>query len=136
MTVRYKRPDKKNALSIVLAADREMHFTLTLKLTADAASTIIRNIYECFRMLGDALLVARGVESSDHLLPIQELIKLNVNTSRPISLLDNLRRLRHQINYYGYLPSVVEAEDTISLAKACFKSISEAVFKEVGGKKL
>ncbi len=135
MTVRYKRPDKKNALSLVSAADREMHFTLTLKLTADAASTIIRNIYECFRMLGDALLVSRGVESIDHLLPIQELIKLNVSTSRPISLIDNLRRLRHQINYYGYLPSVVEAEDTLSLARACFKALGEAVLREIGEKK-
>ncbi|MBI4152760.1 hypothetical protein HY495_03555 [Candidatus Woesearchaeota archaeon] len=134
MTTRYKRPDPKNALSIILAADREMHFTLTLKLTTNAASTIIRNVYECFRMLGDALLVARGIESMDHQLPIQELIRLKVDTSRPIFLLDNLRRLRHQINYYGYSPSLPEAVDAVSFAKSCFKPLNDAVLTEIGRK--
>src|SRR3989338_3534660 len=101
MTVRYKVPDKKNALSIIGASKRDMDFTLTLKLAGDSGATIVRNIYECFRMLGDALLVAKGIKSQDHTEPIQELLKLKVNTQRPIYLIDNLRKLRHNINYYG-----------------------------------
>ena len=61
--MRYKRPDKKNALSIINAAEREMKFTLSLKLTEESGSTIVRNIYECFRMIGDALLVLKGMSS-------------------------------------------------------------------------
>lgn len=131
MTIIYKVPDKKNALSIIEASKRDMDFTLTLKLTEEAGATIIRNIYECFRMLGDALLVVKGIKSQDHIEPIKELFKLNVNTPRPIYLIDNLRKLRHNINYYGYSTKIVEVEDVISLAKSCFEPLLEAVKKEI-----
>lgn|SRR3989338_6156167 len=129
--MRYKRPDKKNALSILNASKRDMKFTLTLKLSEESATTIVRNIYECFRMLGDALLISRGIESSDHIMPLNELLKLRVSTSRPIIVIDNLRRLRHNINYYGYKPTISEAEDVVSIAKSCFEPLFEAVLKEV-----
>ena len=97
MTVRHKRPDKKNALSIVNAAKRDMEFTLSLKPAEEAGATIVRNIYESFRMLGDALLVSKGIKSEDHIMPIKELLTLKVSTSRPISLIENLRQLRHGV---------------------------------------
>ncbi len=131
MTVRYKRPDRKNALSIIEAAKRDMAFTLSLPVTDDASATIIRNIYECFRMLGDALLVAKGIESEDHIEPIKALLQITVDTSRPIGLIDNLRKLRHNINYYGYKPRLIEAEDVVSLAKSCFHPLYEAIVKEI-----
>jgi len=131
VTIRYKVPDKKNALSIIESSKRDMDFTLTLKLTEEAGATIVRNIYECFRMLGDALLVAKGIKSQDHIEPIKELLKLRVNTSRPIYLIDNLRKLRHNINYYGYSPKIIEVEDAISLAKSCFEPLLEAAKKEI-----
>ena len=131
MTINYKVPDRKNALSIIEASRKDMSFTLSLKLTGDAGATIVRNIYECFRMLGDALLVAKGIKSQDHIVPIQELLKLKVNTSRPIYLIDNLRKLRHNINYYGYSPKLIEVEDIISLAKSCFEPLLEVVLREV-----
>lgn len=129
--MRYKIPDRKNALSIIEAAERDMKFTLTMEATEESGPTIIRNIYECFRMLGDALLLSRGIESKDHVAPIKELIKLRVETERPISLIDNLRRLRHNINYYGYKPKIAEAEDVISLAEKTFQPLSKAVKKEI-----
>ena len=131
MTIRYKRPDKKNALSIADAAKRDMEFTLSIKPTEESGTTIIRNIYECFRMLGDALLAAKGIESKDHIVPIKELLKLKVSTSRPINLIDNLRKLRHNINYYGYKPRLVEIEDAISIAKSCFYPLLESVLSQL-----
>lgn len=131
MTIRYKRPDKKNALSIVNAAKKDMKFTLTLEPTGESGATIVRNIYECFRMLGDSLLVAKGIESEDHITPIKELLKLQVSTNRPISLIENLRKLRHNINYYGYSPKLIEVEDVISLAKSCFNPLLEEVLRQI-----
>lgn len=125
--MRYKRPDKKNALSIINAAEREMKFTLSLKLTEESGSTIIRNIYEYFRMVGDAILVLKGISSKNHLAPINELTKLQLKASRPITLIDNLRRLRHNINYYGYKPSLHEVEDAISIAEAIFQPLQKSV---------
>ncbi|MCX6815022.1 MAG: hypothetical protein NTY20_05230 [Candidatus Aenigmarchaeota archaeon] len=131
MKTRYKRPDKKNALSLTEAAKRDMEFTLAMKVTESSGPTIVRNIYECFRMLGDALLVSKGIESEDHSAPIKELTELSVNTQKPISLLWNLKRLRHNINYYGYRPNTADIEDIISIAKAIFRPLYEAVKEKV-----
>ncbi len=131
MNERIKHPDKKNALSIIHAAEREMKYTLTLPVNEESAFNIIRNIYECFRMIGDARLVSKGIVSQDHVEQIKELEAIPAKTERPIKLIDTLRRIRHNINYYGYSPSKVEAEDAISIAKACFYPLLETFKKEI-----
>lgn len=133
--MRIKRPDHKDALSLIEAAHSDMKFTFSMKVTPQSASTIIRNIYECFRMLGDALLTLRGVESSDHIQPIQELLALPVETPRPLQIIDTLRKFRHNINYYGYKPSVEEAEEAISIAKSCFEEVYNSIQKMIDQKK-
>jgi len=127
MTIRYKRPDNKNALSLIQAAKGEMEYTFTIELNEKSASTIIRNIYESFRMLGDALLTNKGEIFQDHAGCMKELMKLNVETNRPLGALDNLRILRHNINYYGYRPKIEEVKDAVSLSKALF----DPLYKEV-----
>ncbi|MGC9310357.1 MAG: hypothetical protein ACP5E4_01385 [Candidatus Aenigmatarchaeota archaeon] len=131
--MRYRRPDRKNALSIIEAAKKEMAFTMTLKPTEESASTIVRNIYECFRMLGDALLASRGIEAGDHLMPITTLLNVKADTKRPIQVIDNLRRLRHNINYYGYRPGIAEVREAISIAESCFGPLADAVLALVEG---
>lgn len=131
MTVRYRIPDRKNAESILKSAKKDMDYTLSIIPGKDSATTIIRNIYGNFRMLGDALLVSKGIESEDHVAPIKELLKLKVKTKRPINLIDNLRRLRHNINYYGYTPNMLEVKDTMEIAKCCFYPLYEKVKNKV-----
>ena len=131
MTIRYKRPDTKNALSLVNAAKEEIDFALSMDMNEKSGATIIRTIYESFRMLGDALLVKQGIISSDHLECINALIKLNVKTERPIGILDNVRMLRHNINYYGYRPKLEEVQDIISIAKVLFDPLHYSVLKRI-----
>ena len=132
MSNRVKHYDKKNALSIVNAAEREMQFTLKQTVTEESAFNIIRNIYECFRMLGDARLISKGLISQDHVEQIKELERIRVETKRPVRLIDSLRKLRHNINYYGYIPTKVEAEDAMSIAHACFYPLLKEIKKELG----
>ena len=129
--MKYKRPDHKNALSILDAAERDMNFTLTIAPTDESGPTIVRNIYECFRMVGDALLLARGIESEDHVTSIKELLSLNVETVRPINLVENMRWLRHNVNYYGYTPKLVEVKDVISIAETVFQPVLREARKKV-----
>jgi len=129
--MKYKRPDHKNALSILDAAERDMNFTLTIDPTDESGPTIIRNVYECFRMVGDALLLARGIESEDHVTSIKELLSLNVETIRPINLVENMRWLRHNVNYYGYTPKLVEVKDVISIAETIFQPVLREARKKV-----
>jgi len=118
--MREKISDKKKALDLIESSKKDLDFTLTLKITNESANTIIRNIYECFRMLGEALLVNKGISTSDHITMINEIINLDINSSRPLNLLDNLRRLRHNINYYAYRATKEEADNISNLAKTTF----------------
>ena len=128
---RIKHYDKKNALSIIIAAEREMQFTLKQEISEESAFNIIRNIYECFRMLGDANLISKGIVSQNHIEQIKELESLEVKTERPIKLVDSLRKLRHNINYYGYIPKKIEAQDAVSIAQSCFYHLLNAVKKNL-----
>jgi hypothetical protein len=128
---RIKHHDKKNALSIIDAAEKEMQFTLKQSVTDESAFNIIRNVYECFRMLGDASLVSKGIVSTDHITQIKELESLKVVTRRPIQLIDMLRKIRHNINYYGYVPTKVEAEFAVSIANTCFYPLLKEIKKEL-----
>ena len=128
--MRDKTPDQKQALSLIVSAKKDLEFTLTLKASEESANTIIRNIYECFRMLGEALLVIKGIYAADHVMMINEIINLEIDTLRPLNLLENLRRLRHNINYYAYRANKEEAENIVNLANKNFKKVFEKV-KEI-----
>ncbi len=129
--MRYKRPDHKNALSILTSAKKTMDYTLTLDINDLSSTTITRNIYECFRMLGDAILVIKGISSEDHLLPITEVSQLKINSNRPIAVIENLRILRHNINFYGYNTSISEVKDSVSLARECFYKAFQKIMEDI-----
>lgn len=129
--MRFKRPDHKNALSLIEAAEKKMNFTLKLELNEDSASTIASNIYECFRMLGDALYVKLGIQDASNKESVDELLELEVETTRPTNLIKTLKFLRHNINYYGYEPKLNEVADAINIAKACFNPLKEEVLKKI-----
>ncbi len=127
-------PDKAKARSMVHAAEFEMKFVRTVQVTTASASTIVRSVYENFRMLGDALLAVRGKEASGpdhHVQMIQELFTLRVATTRPLQSILNLKDLRNNVNYKGYLPSVKEAQDALDFANQCFAPVVQAVKKEI-----
>jgi len=121
--IRKVSPDKQKAISIVKTSEKDMRYILTLKISEDSGNTIIRNVYESFRMLGEALLINKGIKLTDHINSINELLKLDIDTSRPIQLLENLRRLRHNINYNGHRANISEVEDAVSIAKSCFNPL-------------
>jgi len=131
--MRQRQADINKAKSMASAAAKDMRFILSLKPSEDAGSTIVRGVYENFRLLGDALLISQGIEAEDHIETIDALMRLKVSASRPLGVLDNLRRLRHSVNYRGYRPSVTEIEDTISVARALFEPLKKKVLKQLEG---
>ena len=137
MNIRFKRPDPKHAVSIVDAAIRDMKFTLTLPVTPASGSTIIRNIYDCFRMLGESILVGEGKIVKGHEPHIKAFLSFpGVSTSRPPQLIENLRNLRNNISYYGYQPQPIEVEEAIRFAQACFTPYAQAIRKQVDQRKI
>lgn len=129
--MRIKQPDKQSALSLLSASEKQMKFTLTMHSTDESAFAIIRNIYECFQMIGKAILLSEGKISEDHIESLRAIESLQVKTKRPIQAIDNLRKIRHGINYYGYVPKKEEADDAISLAKEIFNDLMGAARKKI-----
>ncbi|MBI4144253.1 HEPN domain-containing protein [Candidatus Woesearchaeota archaeon] len=125
--MRSKQPDAKQALSLVISAEKDIKFTLNIEVSEASTNTIVRNTYESFRMLGEAMLIKKGIKSQDHVSMIKEITTLNIQTERPLMIIERLRKLRHNINYYGYRATIQDAEDAISLAKSCF----EPALKEI-----
>src|SRR3989338_5186238 len=101
--MRIKFPDKKSALSLLSASEKQMKFTLTMRSTNESAFAIIRNIYECFQMIGKAVLLSEGKISDDHLESLKAIESLQAKTKRPIQTIDNLRKIRHGINYQSFV---------------------------------
>ncbi|MBI4450600.1 hypothetical protein HY642_01375 [Candidatus Woesearchaeota archaeon] len=131
--MRQRRPDVAKARSLVRAAEMEMDYLATVTPSEASASTLVRGVYENFRRLGDALLAIKGLESADHIQAIAQLTALvNVKTARPLPVLDNLRKLRHDINYHGYIPSMADLEDVLSIRDSCWAPILKEVKKQVG----
>ena len=125
--MRIKRPDYKEATSIALEAERQMNYTLSLQVNDLSAFTIVRNIYESFRMLGEAILLKKGIRPIDHINSINELLKLELKTSKSLNILENLRKLRHNINYYGYKANIYDAKESVSFAKNCFNELLKKI---------
>jgi isopenicillin N synthase-like dioxygenase len=131
--IRKRVPDKAKVKSMLQAAEMEIKFIKTIKPTKESASSVVRNVYEACRMLGDALLSVRGKEATgiDHPnIMIQELFTLKVTTKRPIQILLNLKTLRRRVNYQGYITSIEEAKNALQITNDCFKPLLEAVKKE------
>lgn len=122
--------DVPKAKSLLTAAKRDITFTATLPITEQSAPTIVRNIYESFRMLGEARLALAGIKSADHNTQLQELERLDVKTQRPLATIRTLKDLRNNINYRGYSPSIDEAQNAISLVDACFDPLYKSIKNE------
>jgi len=118
--MRFKRPDNKNALSILEAAKKRMDYTLKLEVNEESSSIIAQNIHESFRILGDAILISKGIDPKTHVDSINELINMKIESTRPLKVIDNIRTLRRNVNYYGYIPTKPEAEDVINIGKDFF----------------
>lgn len=132
--IRIRIPDKIKAKSLIEATELEISFIKTIEPSKESGATIVRSVYENFRRLGETLMCIKGKESvgqgqhSDH---INELFILKIKTERPIRVLENLKKLRMDINYEGYIPNMEEVKDAISIAETFFKPILEEIKKEL-----
>ena len=122
-----KLPDKERAKSLIQNSIKDIKYTLTLNISEESANTIVRNIYESFRMLGEAILLKKGIRPIDHINSINELLKLELKTLKSLNILENLRKLRHNINYYGYKANIYDAKESVSFAKNCFNELLKKI---------
>ncbi len=129
-----RTPDKAKARGMVMAAELDMDFISRLPAETKSAQSIIRGIYENFRILGDALLTAQGFKAAGidhHTQMIDALVKLDIKTTRPLLLLNELKKIRHQINYNGYLPTEKDLKYVIELKESFWPNVLDEVKKQI-----
>ena len=118
-----RTPDVARARSLIAASEENLRFTRTLQVTRSSTPTIIRNTYESFRMIGQAILYLRGNPSRHHSIQVGVLLELELSGRRPLRSIERLRELRHAINYQGYLPNEDEARDALAIADDLYELI-------------
>lgn len=136
--IRNRSPDFAKANSMLTAVVEDMTFLETIITSPKAKQTLIRGIYENFRLLGEALLTAKGLEATGtdhHAEMIAALIHLNVKTTRPLETLHILRKLRHAINYEGYIPTAQDVADTLSIKNDLWQPLLTDVKRTIEEKK-
>ncbi|MBI3034444.1 hypothetical protein HYY72_04760 [Candidatus Woesearchaeota archaeon] len=62
---------------------------------------------------------------------IDALTSLKIATSRPLLLLHELRKLRHNINYEGHIPSESELNYALEIKQALWKPVLTEVKKQI-----
>jgi len=116
----------KTPFKLITTAKDDFNYTLNLNLTKNSTNTIVRNLYESFRMLGEALLLNKDIKTLDHIKQIDELIRLNMMDA-DLELLFDLQELRHNINHKGHKATINQAKDVLNFSRFYF----EPVFIEV-----
>ncbi len=124
------RPDKAKARSLLSAAAQDIRTAQELTIRKHTARTVVRNIYEAFRMLGEARLALAAIKSGDHDTQLQEVLRLEIHTTPPLRNLEHLKQLRHAINYKGYQPESEEVREALLLAQLVFPVCLQAVTRE------
>ncbi len=119
------------ARDLVQQARRDIAAAQQIPVNDTTAATIVRNVYEAFRMLGEARLSLAGIKSTDHGTQLTELERLKIETARPLAYIENVKRVRHRINYDGYAAQVAEADDALDFAEKAFDACATAVEKEI-----
>ncbi len=132
--MREKKPDLFRALSLLKAARIRHDFCMGLVVSDESASTIVSEIYESFRMQGEALLIAEGKESigsESHTFVMNALIALRPSSQRPAQVLLNLKDIRNKMNYKGYIALAGEATEAKDIATSLFNALESQIKTQV-----
>ena len=90
-------------------------FIESLSSSKENAKYLVENIYDVLRELIEAKLALEGFKSYSHEATILFLRNFPKIKESEIRYLDNLRKIRHGIKYYGRTVSLEEAEKSLEI---------------------
>ena len=118
--VRKKEVDKNlNRVLIESALDRKLFLEKEIK----TPKYVIENVYDTLRELIEARLALEGYKSYSHQATILFLKKFKQFNEFEISFLENLRKFRHGLKYYGKLASVSDSLKVLKFFKDIFSKL-------------
>jgi len=117
--------------SILISAETNAAVTLKIPLNDDSASIIYRELYECIRQLGDAMLWINGYEPLNHEVSLDAIRSLDIKNKMPLNHLSRFKAIRNDINYRGFRASLAQAREIMDFWKKCGPEILEKIRKEI-----
>lgn len=130
--VKKKGKDEARARSLSEEAEKRKKFVERISLSDEDANYIIENIYDVIRQLIEAKLSLEGYKSYSHEATVSYLKKLDFSDNQ-IRFLDELRKIRNGIKYYGNKSDKEYTKKALDFMKEVYielKNIVEKGLKE------
>lgn len=99
--VKVKRKDSQEAQALLKMAEKREAYISSIQPREEFTSFIVEDYYEIIKELLTALLSADGYKSYSHECLITFLEKFYPFTKDQLTLIDQLRKIRNDINYRG-----------------------------------
>lgn len=126
--VKKKSKDLVRAKSLLDEAEKRKKFVERISLSDKDANYIIENIYDVIRQLIEAKLSLEGYKSYSHEATVSYLKKLDFSDNQ-IRFLDELRKIRNGIKYYGKKSDKGYTKKVLDFMKEIYGKLKEIVEK-------
>ncbi len=117
--------------SMLKSAEMNARIATGMPITGETSTLIFREVYESIRQLGDARWWLAGYEPRDHEASIEALQDADVKEKVLLHRLSRFKRIRHDINYRGFLANEAQAREIAEFWGLCGKEILGQLQKEV-----
>jgi|SRR3972149_7447852 len=112
--VRIQEKNKILASALIKSAEKNIRFVGKLEINDENAEHIASDVYDIIREHIEAKLSLEGYKSYSHEATLHFLARFKEFTEPEIEFLDNLRRTRNGIKYYGKQLNSEEAKIILS----------------------
>ncbi len=123
--VRTGRPDKQRAAALRRRSEERLATAADLA-TQGKSTFALENAYEAVLEMIDAVLAAEGFKSRSHEASVSYLAEIGFSLVDTVTM-DNLRRERHGIKYYGEDATEEEAEAALSFARRVITTLKARI---------
>ena len=115
------------AKALIKSSEKAMNFVKTLKVNDETSEHIISDSYDIMRELIEAKLAAEGYKSYSHEATILFLKKFPQFKESEIDFLDNIRKIRNSIKYYGKESNETEAKKVLSFLNSILPKLKKLI---------
>ena len=115
------------AKALIKSSERGIRYVKRQKIDAESAEHVTSDIYDIIRELIEAKLCFEGYKSYSHEATISFLKRFLEFKESEIIFLDNLRKIRNGIKYYGKEASVEDAEKTLKFLNSILPKLKNLV---------
>ncbi len=127
--VKRQTKDERLANLLIKESFNRLEFVKSLKLNEKNAKYIVENIYDTLRDLIEAKLALNGFKSYSHEATILFLKKFPEFKESEIRFMDDLRKTRNGIKYYGKNIELNEAKNVVDFSASILPKLKFFVKK-------